>query len=70
MDQESIHYLSRGSTITQVRMVAYQITWVVFGSSRFLLFQNSTWAMLLIGFAGIGFMAYRRKSNGPALRLA
>jgi hypothetical protein len=32
--------------------------------------EPSTWAMLLIGFAGIGFMAYRRKSNGPALRLA
>jgi hypothetical protein len=32
--------------------------------------EPSTWAMLLIGFAGIGFMAYRRKQNGPALRLA
>jgi hypothetical protein len=28
--------------------------------------EPSTWAMLLIGFAGIGFMAYRRKSK-PAL---
>ena len=25
--------------------------------------EPSTWAMLLIGFAGIGFMAYRRKSK-------
>jgi hypothetical protein len=32
--------------------------------------EPSTWAMLLIGFAGIGFMAYRRKQNGQALRLA
>jgi hypothetical protein len=30
--------------------------------------EPSTWAMLLLGFAGIGFMAYRRKTN--ALRLA
>jgi hypothetical protein len=28
--------------------------------------EPSTWAMLILGFAGVGFMAYRRKS-GPAL---
>ena len=32
--------------------------------------EPSTWAMMLIGFAGIGFMGYRRKQNGPALRVA
>jgi hypothetical protein len=32
--------------------------------------EPSTWAMLLIGFAGIGSMAYRRKQNGPALSVA
>jgi hypothetical protein len=32
--------------------------------------EPSTWAMLLIGFAGIGFMTYRRKQSGQALRLA
>jgi hypothetical protein len=32
--------------------------------------EPSTWAMLLLGFAGVGFMAYRRKQNGPQLRLA
>ena len=31
--------------------------------------EPSTWAMLLLGFAGIGFMAYRRKSK-PALLAA
>ena len=31
--------------------------------------EPSTWAMLLLGFAGIGFMAYRRKST-PALMAA
>jgi hypothetical protein len=32
--------------------------------------EPSTWAMLVLGFAGIGFMAYRRKLTGPKLRLA
>jgi hypothetical protein len=31
--------------------------------------ESSTWAMMLLGFAGIGFMAYRRKSK-PALMVA
>lgn len=29
--------------------------------------EPSTWAMLLIGFAGVGFLAYRRKRSGEAL---
>jgi hypothetical protein len=32
--------------------------------------EPSTWAMMLLGFCGLGFMAYRRKQNGSALRLA
>jgi len=31
--------------------------------------EPSTWAMLLLGFTGIGFMAYHRKSK-PALMAA
>jgi hypothetical protein len=31
--------------------------------------EPSTWAMMLLGFAGIGFIAYRRKSK-PALTAA
>jgi hypothetical protein len=31
--------------------------------------EPATWAMMLIGFFGVGFMAYRRKSQG-AVRLA
>jgi hypothetical protein len=31
--------------------------------------ESSTWAMMLLGFAGIGFMAYRRKSK-PAFMAA
>ena len=34
--------------------------------------EPSTWAMMILGFAGIGFMAYRRKnpSNAASFRLA
>jgi hypothetical protein len=32
--------------------------------------EPSTWAMMILGFFGIGFMAYRRKQNGPALSVA
>jgi hypothetical protein len=31
--------------------------------------EPSTWAMMLLGFAGLGFMAYRRKSK-PVLMAA
>lgn len=31
--------------------------------------EPSTWAMMILGFAGVGFMAYRRKSK-PALMVA
>ncbi|KRQ94716.1 hypothetical protein CQ12_04080 [Bradyrhizobium jicamae] len=32
--------------------------------------EASTWAMMILGFFGVGFVAYRRKQNGPALRMA
>jgi hypothetical protein len=32
--------------------------------------EPSTWAMMILGFCGLGFMAYRRKQNGSALRVA
>lgn len=32
--------------------------------------EPSTWAMLIIGFAGVGFMAYRRRTQGAALTAA
>ena len=32
--------------------------------------EPSTWAMMILGFMGVGFMAYRRKSQGAALRVA
>jgi hypothetical protein len=32
--------------------------------------EPSTWAMMILGFCGLGFMAYRREQNGPALSVA
>jgi hypothetical protein len=29
--------------------------------------EPSTWAMMILGFAGIGFMAYRRRNQAAAL---
>jgi hypothetical protein len=29
--------------------------------------EPSTWAMMILGFCGVGFMAYRRKQNGEAI---
>jgi PEP-CTERM motif len=28
--------------------------------------EPSTWAMMILGFAGVGFLAYRRRSKGAA----
>jgi hypothetical protein len=32
--------------------------------------EPSTWAMMILGFVGVGFMAYRRKRNGAAFAAA
>jgi len=32
--------------------------------------EPSTWAMMILGFVGLGFMAYRRKQNGAPIRIA
>jgi hypothetical protein len=32
--------------------------------------EPATWAMMILGFCGVGFLAYRRKENGPSLRVA
>ena len=32
--------------------------------------EPATWAMMILGFLGIGFIGYRRKFSGPALRIA
>jgi hypothetical protein len=32
--------------------------------------EPSTWAMMILGFCGVGFMAYRKKQSGSSFRLA
>ena len=32
--------------------------------------EPATWAMMILGFFGLGLVAYRRKPNGPVFRLA
>jgi hypothetical protein len=32
--------------------------------------EPATWAMLMLGFCGVGFMAYRKKRNSPMFRMA
>ncbi len=32
--------------------------------------EPSTWAMMILGFFGVGFMTYRRKNNVPSVRFA
>jgi len=32
--------------------------------------EPSTWAMMVLGFAGVGFMAYRRRNQGSSFRIA
>jgi hypothetical protein len=31
--------------------------------------EPTTWAMMVLGFAGVGFMAYRKRRNSPSFRL-
>ena len=32
--------------------------------------EASSWAMMILGFCGVGFMTYRRKQNGAVLSVA
>jgi hypothetical protein len=32
--------------------------------------ESSTWAMMIVGFLGVGFLAYRRRTAGASMRLA
>ena len=32
--------------------------------------EPSTWAMMILGFAGVGFMAYRRRNKTAMLQVA
>jgi hypothetical protein len=46
----------------------FQIDNIVFNEAA--VPELSTWAMMILGFAGVGFMAYRRRNQTTALRAA
>jgi len=52
------------------QQVAANLQFSISGGSISAVPEPSTWAMMILGFFGVGFMAYRRKQNGPQLRLA
>jgi hypothetical protein len=47
---------------------SYTATWTGFEVAA--VPEPSTWAMMILGFCGVGFMAYRREHNGASLRMA
>jgi hypothetical protein len=61
----SIRFVATGGAVEDVRQVRIEgvesITAVP---------EPSTWAMMMLGFAGVGFMAYRRRNQGSTFRLA
>ncbi|KRQ94718.1 hypothetical protein CQ12_04090 [Bradyrhizobium jicamae] len=58
--------ISQGSLVTSGNMDAFQQVRV---DTVAAVPEPSTWAMLILGFAGVGFMAYRRKNQGSAFRI-
>jgi len=62
-----IDSLGRSDTIVQRANFVNATSWNVAEVSA--VPEPSTWLMLILGFAGLGFMAHRRKSK-PALMAA
>jgi PEP-CTERM motif len=69
---EFLGFVSDVPFTTITLSVPSQQSWVVqdfeYGSSISAVPEPSTWAMMLLGFVGVGFAAYRRKRNGLRLR--
>ena len=42
----------------------------IYGTPSFLVPEASTWAMMLVGFAGLGFATYRKTAKPPSARTA
>lgn len=59
----SIRFVATGGGVDDVRQVRIEGV-----ESIAAVPEPSTWAMMILGFAGVGFMAYRRKTHG-ALRI-
>ena len=54
-------------TITSTSTTTESVTGTYVGSLTTAVPEPSTWAMLLLGFAGLGFMAYRRQSMAASM---
>jgi hypothetical protein len=67
LDLSSAHYDGSGTTFFETA-VSGDAT--LTSSITTAVPEPSTWAMMILGFAGVGFMAYRRKQNGSALSVA
>jgi hypothetical protein len=61
-----------GEYLTKVELLSdgfKSVKQIDFGTAVAAVPEPSTWAMLILGFAGVGFMAYRRKNQGSAFRM-
>jgi hypothetical protein len=65
-DFDQLDTCSPGCSLTEEGSNGLAGTWVIAAPVP----EASTWAMMILGFFGIGFMAYRRKQNGSALSVA
>ena len=69
VDFLSVDYNQGGAFLDYVHLTATLTGFQISGPSVGAVPEPSTWAMMILGFAGVGFMAYRRKSK-PALMAA
>lgn len=58
--------IKSGSLVTSGNMSAFQQVRVDTVTATP---EPATWAMMILGFAGVGFLAYRRKGRGQTLRI-
>jgi hypothetical protein len=60
--------ITQGSLVTSGNMDAFQQVRV--DTAVGAVPEPSTWAMMILGFAGVGFLAYRRRNQESAFRIA
>lgn len=63
-------YTTGDTTIDAIRFNSSSDAFEVSNFSVSAVPEPSTWAMMILGFVGLGFMAYRRKQNGAAFSVA
>ena len=65
-----VNFAAAGELIESVTFTSPQNAFEVANFQVTAVPEASTWAMMIFGFLGVGFLAYRRKANGVAFRLA